>query len=98
MSANDSGKARPVRRWKPVSLPPARISGYALIRIAMSDAGLFRYLLEAADNLATFTVIDPREGLIKLIFSPHQREQVMEYLESMQSMVHFEVSDWPQLP
>ena len=98
MSTSDSGKARPVRRWKPVSLPPAHTSGYALIRIATGDAGLFRYLLEAADNLATFTVIDPREGLIKLVFSPHQRGQVMEYLESMKELVRFELSEWPELP
>lgn len=95
MSAPSAGKPRPVLRRKPVSLPPARTSAFALIRIAPGDAGLFRYLLEAQDNLAFFTVLDPGEGLLKLVFSPHQKAQVMDALASMRDMVELEVYDWP---
>ncbi len=95
MSALRAGTSRSVPRHKPVSLPPARASAFALIRIAPGDAGLFRYLLEAQDNLALFTVLDPGEGLFKLIFSPHQKTQVMDALASMRNMVRLEVYDWP---
>ena len=90
MSALRAGTSRSVPRHKPVSLPPARASAFALIRIAPGDAGL-----EAQDNLALFTVLDPGEGLFKLIFSPHQKTQVMDALASMRNMVRLEVYDWP---
>lgn len=95
MSALSVERARPALRHKPVSLSPAHISAFALIRIAPGGAGLFRYLLEAQDNLAFFTVLDPGEGLFKLIFSPHQKTQVMDALASMRNMVDLEVYDWP---
>ena len=95
MFAPGAGISRPQRRHNPVSLPPAHDSAFALIRIAPGDAGLFRYLLEAHDNLALFTVIDPGRGLLKLIFSPHQKEQVREALAAMRPLVTFEVGDWP---
>ena len=82
MFAPGAGISRPQRRHKPVSLPPAHDSA-------------FRYLLEAHDNLALFTVIDPGRGLLKLIFSPHQKEQVREALAAMRPLVTFEVGDWP---
>lgn len=98
MSAPRAGMSRPVPRHKPVSLPPAYTSAFALIRIAPGGAGLFRYLLEAQDNLAFFTVLDPGEGLFKLVFSPHQKAQVMDALASMRDSVEFEVCDWSAPP
>ena len=83
-------------RRKPVRLPAAGASQMLLIRIAPGDTGLFRYLLEGGGgHLAMLTVLDPKKALFKLLFSPHQREELFALLESMGKTVPFEVSDWP---
>ena len=84
------GGARTGRR-KPVSHPPANRSAVLLIRIAPRDVGLFRFLLEARDNRALFTVIDPRAALLKLLFSPHQSDDVRAALAEMAEMLPFHV-------
>lgn len=83
-------------RRKPVRLPVAEYSQMLLIRSAPGDTGLFRYLLEGAGgHLAMLTVLDPRKALFKLLFSPHQREELLAFLESMEHTVHFEIFDYP---
>ena len=81
-------------RRKPASLPPAPRSAVLLIRIAPRDVGLFRFLLEARDNLALFTVLDPRAALLKLLFSPHQSDDVRAALADMAAMLPFRVEEW----
>ena len=88
----------PARRRKPVDLPAAVASEALLIRIAPSDTGLFRYLLEGGDNLAMLTVLDPKKALFKLLYSPHQREELRAFLESMRQTVPFDVQEWPFAP
>lgn len=85
----------PGRRHKPVSLSPARRSAQLVIRIAPRDVGFFRFLLEARDNLALFTVLDSRTALLKLLFSPHQTDDVRAALAAMQTLLTFDVEDWP---
>ena len=82
-------------RRKPVRLPAAGASEMLLIRIAPRDTGLFRYLLEGGGHLAMLTVLDPRQALFKLLFSPHQREDVLEFLAGMRKTVPFEMQEWP---
>ena len=94
VSRPSSGKGS--GRRKPVRLPAACTSEMLLIRIAPRDTGLFRYLLEGGGaHLAMLTVLDPRKALFKLLFSPHQREELFELLEGMQKTVPFEMSPWP---
>lgn len=91
---SESGKG--ARRRKPVRLPAAGTSEMLLIRIAPRDTGLFRYLLEGGGgHLAMLTVLDPHAALFKLMFSPHQREELAELLESMHRTVPFDVRPWP---
>ena len=94
VSRHSSGKGS--GRRKPVRLPAACTSEMLLIRIAPRDTGLFRYLLEGGGgHLAMLTVLDPAKGLFKLLFSPHQRGELLEFLEGMKRTVPFEVQDWP---
>ncbi len=79
---------------KPVSLLPATRSAVLLIRIAPRDVGLFRFLLEARDNLALFTVLDPRAALLKLLFSPHQLDNLRVALADLAEMLSFRVEVW----
>lgn len=97
MSRPVSGKA--TGRRKPVRLPAAGTSEMLLIRIAPRDTGLFRYLLEGGGgHLAMLTVLDPGKALFKILFSPHQREELEELLEGMRQTVPFDVLDWPFSP
>lgn len=84
------------RRRKPISLPAADRSEMLLIRIAPRDTGLFRYLLEGGgEHLAMLTVLEPKTALFKLLFSPHQREDVLALLEGMRKTVPFDVRPRP---
>ena len=86
----------PARRRRPLALPAARASGMLLIRIAPGDPGLFRYLLEGGgEHLAMLTVLDPKQALFKLLFSPHQRERLDDLLDSMRQTVPFAIEEWP---
>ena len=78
-----------------MKLPAAVASEILLIRIAPGDTGLFRYLLEGGDHLSMLTVLDPKAALFKLLFSPHQREEVMALLDSIRQTVPFDVQEWP---
>lgn len=96
LGAAPGGGARSGRR-EPVTLSPAARSAVLVIRIAPRDVGLFRFLLEARDNLALFTVLDPRAALLKLLFSPHQRDEVRATLADMVTLLPLRVEEWSAL-
>ena len=82
----------PRRRPRPVRLPAAVVSDTLLIRIAPGDTGLFRYILEGGgEHLTMLTVLEPKAALFKLVFSPHQRDELFRLLESIRPVVPFEV-------
>ncbi len=69
----------------------ARFSSCVYVKIAPSQVGMFRFLLEAYDNLALFTVLDKFEAILKVFYSPHQAKEAQERLADMQSLVDFEI-------
>lgn len=73
----------------PKQLPQARESSVLYLELAPKHMAMFRFLLEAYDNVAMFTVLDPKKTLLKLIFSPHDTKYIREILSSMQSKVPF---------
>lgn len=86
-------KSRP-RAPRP-ALPPAGQSACLLVRMPPAQVGMFRFLLEAHDNLAGFTVLDRREALLKVFFSPHQRAEVMAALHAIAEQAPLQVMPWP---
>ncbi len=60
------------------------------IKISPSQVGNFRFLIEAYDNLALFTVLDKYKAILKVFYSPHQAKEAKERLVDMQSFVEFE--------
>ncbi len=68
------------RRRKPLSHAPAQWSDRLYVRVEPARIALFRFLLEAHDNMALFTAVDPARGVLLLRFSPHQRAEVLDFL------------------
>ncbi len=56
---------------------------------------MFRFLLEARDNLAVFTALDRREALLKLMFAPESRQAVIQALGETKEDIPLEWTDWP---
>lgn len=79
---------------RPCAAPP-RHSGRLLVRLAPGDVALFRFLLEAYDNLALFTVLERKTALLKVIFSPHQEDAARAALAEIAASLPLRVEDWP---
>ena len=76
-------------------LPPPRCSGRLLLRLTPEHIALFRFLLEAYDNFAYFTVLERRTALLKLVFSPQRERAVRRALAEMARSLPFTAEDWP---
>jgi hypothetical protein len=70
-------------------------SSRLLVRLDGACVGLFRFLLEAWDNLAGFTVLDRMEALLHVFFSPHQEAQVRIALAAIGTEIPLTVRPWP---
>jgi hypothetical protein len=77
------------------ALPPPRTSLRFLARLAPQDVAMFRFLLEAYDNLAYFTVLDAGEALLSVVCSPHQKDAVCRALEDIGSCLPLHCEPWP---
>ena len=87
-------RAKKVRKPGP-ALPPPRSSLRFLVRLASQDVAMFRFLLEAYDNLAYFTVLDARETLLSVVCSPHQEYAVRRALEDIGEHLPLRYAPWP---
>lgn len=76
-----SSLSRPVPEWSEI----------VFAQLDHHKVHLFRYLLEAYDNLGYMTVVDRWGGVIKISFSPHQREEMMQALDEISETVPFKI-------
>lgn len=81
------------RRSRSTVLPPSRYSAALYLRLPAGQTALFRFLLEACENVGYFTVLDRKEALVKLVFSPHMRAQVEAVLADMARSIPLERLD-----
>ncbi len=77
-------------------LPEPKQSQSLILCIPPSQVGLFRFVMEAHDHVAMFTVLDKHKALIKLLHSPHGERAVQNMLQSMQNLVDVQVIE--QIP
>ena len=70
-------------------LPPAHWSARCYVYIAPSQVHLFRYFLEAEDNLGIMTVVDRWRAALLIRFSPDQEGRLLEHLEEMRTAIPF---------
>ena len=83
------------RRKPAPALPPPTRSASLLVRIAPEHTGMFRFLLEAYDHVAYFTVLENRTALLRVIFSPYRQREAREALQQMAQSLPFSVEEWP---
>lgn len=60
------------------------------------DVHMFRYLLEAYDNLGYMSVVDRWRAVLRVSYSPHQRQEVLDVLEDMRETVAFSFLPSPE--
>mgnify|MGYP003623492463 CR=1 FL=1 len=61
------------------------------VRLAPVDTRLFRYLLDAYDNLAFTSVVARKDCILKVGFSPDQRKELLQALDEMRQSLEFEI-------
>ncbi len=76
-------------------LAPATQSGLLLVRLEPSLVGMFRFLLEAYEHLAYFSVLNRQEALLKIVFSPHRERAVHAALAEIHESVPLHIMPWP---
>lgn len=79
-------KKRKDRRRRRVYAAPER-SARLYVYIAPSKVHMFRYFLEARDNLGIMTVVDRWRAALLLRYSPHQEKEIREFLEAVNDLV-----------
>jgi hypothetical protein len=77
---------RKKRGKKKLGVPPRR-SDRLYVVVAPSAVGLFRFLLEAHDNLGLMTVLDRRRAALLLRFAPGMEQEMREFIESVKTML-----------
>ncbi len=66
---------------------PSRWSEHLYVELPRADIALFKFILEACDNLAYFSVLDKYRAVIRLTFARETRKAVEECLASAASTV-----------
>lgn len=84
------------RRKPAPTLPPPTNSACLLVRIAPEHTGLFRFLLEAYEHIAYFTVLENKTALLRVIYSPHRERDAREALAQMTQSLPFTIEEWPR--
>lgn len=87
--------ARKIKR--PPLAPPPRFSSRLYVRLPQPQTRLFRYLLEAYDNLAYTSVTDRKACILKVIYTPQCEKHLLDVLEDIRTSVPFEYLDVPLL-
>lgn len=60
--------------------PAPQWSERIFVEVNPHDVHMFRYLLEAYDNLGYMSVVDRWRAVLRLSYSPHHRQEFMEAL------------------
>lgn len=80
--------ARRKRKPRPRPLPPPpEQSSRIYIQMAPSDIAIFRFLMEAVENLALFTVTDRFKGILMIRYSPHQEREFREFMDGLKEEI-----------
>ena len=70
------------RRRKGRSLPVPQRSSRVYVTVEPSRVHMFRFLLEAEDNLGIMTVVDRWRAVLMVRYSPHREADLRAFLEA----------------
>ncbi len=87
--------AKKRRPRKGRGFPAPERSGRIYVRIDPSRVHMFRFLLEAEDNLGLMTVVDRWGAVLLVRFSPHQEREMRAFLRDMQQSLPFTIVPFP---
>lgn len=76
------------QRMGRVFSPPVH-SECLYVQLAPKDVAMFKFLLEAEDNLGYISVVDRWSAALKLVFSPHQKLAVRKWLDGAAQTLKF---------
>ena len=92
MPVSPPGAERRKRRFRyPPPLPAPAFSSCLYVRLAPRDVAMFRFLLEAEDNLAYMSTVDRWASVARVTFSPHQENALRACLETLRDRVAFTI-------
>lgn len=63
------------------------------IIMPVSKVGLFRFLLEGYDNLAIFTVIEPKRALLRVNFEEKNRKILEDAIKDINEIIELNIVD-----
>ncbi len=86
-------KKRPRKIGPP--LAPATESEQLLVQVPPSQVGMFRFLLEAYEHIAYFSVINRHKALLKIVFSPHRAKAARWALDEIGQSMEVIFLPWP---
>lgn len=86
-SGNRTASGRRPRRGR--VFPAARRSARIYVYLDPAAVHLFRSMLEAADNLGFMTVVDRWRAALLIRFSPHQEQQLFDFMDEIRETVPF---------
>ncbi len=86
-------KKRPRKIGPP--LEPATESAQLLVQVPAHQVGLFRFLLEAYEHVAYFSVINRHKALLKIVFSPHRTKATYWALAEIGQSMEVRLLPWP---
>ena len=70
-------------------LPPPNQSACLYVQISPKDIAMFKFLLEAEDNLGYMSVVDRWSAALKVVYSPHQQKAMQAWLASTAKALQF---------
>ena len=70
-------------------LPPPEHSTCLYVQISPKDIAMFKFLLEAEDNLGYMSVVDRWSAALKVVYSPHQQKAMQAWLASTAKALQF---------
>ncbi|SDK56996.1 protein of unknown function [Maridesulfovibrio ferrireducens] len=87
------------RKPRPRPLPaPPKYSSRIYVQMAPSDIAIFRFFLEAMENLALFTVADRFKGVLMLRYSAHQEREFFEFMDDLKEEIDIKILPNPSTP
>ncbi len=75
-------------------LSPVTTSNYLLLQIAPDKVGMFRFLLEAYEHIAYFSVINKQKAILKIVYSPHRESAAKQMLSEIGESLEIEHLPW----